>query len=39
MIRQRDDVMQRVSSDSIVKVHRTCRKKFGDNHGLKNYTC
>jgi len=39
VIRQRDDVMQRVSSDSMVKVHRTCRKKFGDNHGLKNYTC
>jgi len=39
VIRQRDDVMQRVSSGSVVKVHRTCRRKFCDNRGLKNCTC
>ena len=39
MIRQRDDVMQRVSSGSVVKVHRSCRQKFCDNHGLKNCIC
>jgi len=35
VIRQRDDVMQRVSSGSVVKVHRTCRQKFCGNPGLK----
>jgi len=35
VIRQRDDVMQRVSSGSVVKVHRTRRRKFCDNRGLK----
>jgi len=39
MIRQCDDVMQRVSSGSVVKVHRTCRRKFCYNRGLKNCTC
>jgi len=36
VIRQRNDVMQPVSSGSVVKVHRTCRRKFCDNRGLKN---
>ena len=35
LIRQRDDVMQRVSSGSVIKVHRTCRRKFCDNRDLK----
>jgi len=35
VIRQRDDVMQRVSSGSVVKVHLKCTRKFCDNHGLK----
>ena len=39
VIRQRDDVMQRVSSGSVVKVHRTCRQKFCGNPGLKNCIC
>jgi len=39
LIRQRDDVMQRVSSGSVVKVHRTRRRKFCDNRGLKNCIC
>ena len=39
VIRQRDDIMQRVSSGSIVIVHRICRQTFCDNHGHKNCTC
>jgi len=35
-----DDVIQHVTSGSVVKVHQSCsRKFFYDNHGLKHCSC